>query len=79
MIEDGYHSTNPYHNAVHATDVCQAMHCFLQQTKVNHSFLIHINPSKNNLPIKIPYQQLSRKHSLVLQYRQTSICGNYSS
>ena len=22
---------NPYHNAIHAADVAQAMHCFLQQ------------------------------------------------
>lgn len=34
FIEEGYHSTNPYHNSVHATDVTQAMHCFLQEEKV---------------------------------------------
>lgn len=34
LIEEGYHSTNPYHNAIHATDVTQAMHCFLQETKI---------------------------------------------
>jgi hypothetical protein len=31
IIEDGYHWRNPYHNAVHAADVTQAMHCFLQE------------------------------------------------
>lgn len=35
LIEEGYHSTNPYHNAIHATDVTQAMHCFLQEDKVS--------------------------------------------
>ncbi|XP_043509502.1 high affinity cAMP-specific 3',5'-cyclic phosphodiesterase 7A-like [Frieseomelitta varia] len=30
----GYHSTNPYHNRIHATDVTQAMHCFLQEEKI---------------------------------------------
>jgi hypothetical protein len=35
LIEDGYHSTNPYHNAVHAADVTQAMHCYLQEKEVN--------------------------------------------
>lgn len=35
LIEEGYHSTNPYHNSIHATDVTQAMHCFLQEEKVN--------------------------------------------
>jgi hypothetical protein len=34
LIEEGYHSTNPYHNSIHATDVTQAMHCFLQEEKV---------------------------------------------
>lgn len=36
LIEEGYHSTNPYHNSIHATDVTQAMHCFLQEEKVYH-------------------------------------------
>ena len=31
IIEDGYHWRNPYHNGVHAADVTQAMHCFLQE------------------------------------------------
>lgn len=35
LIEEGYHSTNPYHNSIHATDVTQAMHCFLQEEKVS--------------------------------------------
>ena len=31
MIEDGYHNDNPYHNALHAADVCQAMHCYMKE------------------------------------------------
>ncbi|XP_064624341.1 high affinity 3',5'-cyclic-AMP phosphodiesterase 7A-like isoform X3 [Lineus longissimus] len=31
MIEESYHSNNPYHHAVHAADVTQAMHCYLQE------------------------------------------------
>uniref|UniRef100_U5ERI9 Phosphodiesterase n=1 Tax=Corethrella appendiculata TaxID=1370023 RepID=U5ERI9_9DIPT len=34
LIEEGYHSTNPYHNSIHATDVTQAMHCFLQENRI---------------------------------------------
>ena len=34
LIEDSYHNSNPYHNAVHAADVTQAMHCFLKENKV---------------------------------------------
>ncbi|CAM1299145.1 PDE7B (predicted) [Pycnogonum litorale] len=40
MIESEYHSNNPYHNAIHATDVTQAMHCFLQEPKI----LDHLTP-----------------------------------
>lgn len=36
LIEEGYHSSNPYHNAVHAADVTQAMHCYLLENKVNN-------------------------------------------
>ncbi|CAG5125221.1 unnamed protein product, partial [Candidula unifasciata] len=31
LIEQNYHSTNPYHNSVHAADVTQSMHCYLQE------------------------------------------------
>ena len=34
MIEDGYLSTNPYHNSIHAADVTQAMNCYLTEPKV---------------------------------------------
>ena len=34
LIEEGYHGSNPYHNAVHALDVAQAMHCYVNEQKV---------------------------------------------
>lgn len=34
LLEFGYHSTNPYHNSIHAADVTQAMHCFMQENKI---------------------------------------------
>lgn len=37
LIEEGYHSTNPYHNSIHATDITQAMHCFLQENKIKEN------------------------------------------
>ncbi|XP_023217377.1 cAMP-specific 3',5'-cyclic phosphodiesterase 7B-like [Centruroides sculpturatus] len=40
LIEENYHSNNPYHNSVHAADVTQAMHCFLQEQKI----LEHLTP-----------------------------------
>lgn len=33
LVEEGYHQ-NPYHNAIHAADVTQAMHCYIMQEKV---------------------------------------------
>ncbi|KAL7984269.1 hypothetical protein Chor_002839, partial [Crotalus horridus] len=33
MVQEDYHSHNPYHNAVHAADVTQAMHCYLNEPK----------------------------------------------
>ncbi|KAK5853055.1 hypothetical protein PBY51_006877 [Eleginops maclovinus] len=34
MVQDDYHSQNPYHNAVHAADVTQAMYCYLKEPKL---------------------------------------------
>jgi len=39
LVEDGYHQ-NPYHNAVHAADVTQAVNCFMLETKVGGSVLV---------------------------------------
>lgn len=33
-LENGYHDTNPYHNSIHAADVTQAMHCFIQEASI---------------------------------------------
>nr|XP_057912712.1 cAMP-specific 3',5'-cyclic phosphodiesterase 7B-like [Doryrhamphus excisus]XP_057912713.1 cAMP-specific 3',5'-cyclic phosphodiesterase 7B-like [Doryrhamphus excisus] len=33
-LQGDYHSQNPYHNAVHAADVTQAMYCYLQEPKL---------------------------------------------
>ncbi|CAH8648299.1 unnamed protein product [Schistosoma guineensis] len=33
-IEAAYHNFNPYHTALHAADVLQAMHCFISQSQL---------------------------------------------
>ena len=38
-IEDNYHDSNPYHNIIHATDVTQAMYCYLQEKKVGKLYM----------------------------------------
>ncbi|VDP37998.1 unnamed protein product [Schistosoma mattheei] len=35
-IEAAYHNFNPYHTALHAADVLQAMHCFISQSQVSN-------------------------------------------
>ncbi|XP_033736997.1 high affinity cAMP-specific 3',5'-cyclic phosphodiesterase 7A-like isoform X2 [Pecten maximus] len=37
LIEEGYHDNNPYHNAVHAADVTQAIHCYLQEKQLQYT------------------------------------------
>ncbi|XP_068603903.1 high affinity 3',5'-cyclic-AMP phosphodiesterase 7A [Brachionichthys hirsutus] len=37
VIQEDYHSDNPYHNAVHAADVTQAMYCYMQEPKLAKS------------------------------------------
>lgn len=37
MVQEDYHSDNPYHNAVHAADVTQAMYCFMREPKVRRA------------------------------------------
>lgn len=41
MLEEGYRSSNPYHNAVHAVDVAQAMHCYINEYRVR----LHLHTS----------------------------------
>lgn len=39
MVEEAYHPENCYHNATHAADVTQALHCLLKEPKVWNSLL----------------------------------------
>uniref|UniRef100_A0A3P8SHM0 Phosphodiesterase 7B n=1 Tax=Amphiprion percula TaxID=161767 RepID=A0A3P8SHM0_AMPPE len=40
MVQEDYHSQNPYHNAIHAADVTQAMYCYLKEPKLAE----HLSP-----------------------------------
>lgn len=45
LLQEDYHSDNPYHNAVHAADVTQAMYCFLQEPMVHDQNRKSLYPS----------------------------------
>lgn len=48
MVQEDYHSQNPYHNAVHAADVTQAMHCYLKEPKVREHSHFYISHTQRN-------------------------------
>ncbi|XP_050360652.1 uncharacterized protein LOC126780319 isoform X2 [Nymphalis io] len=85
MIEEGYHSTNPYHNSVHAADVTQAMHCFLQQKQIRDhlepieilaSLLAAIAHDIDHPGVNQPFLIATSNHLAAL-YQNTSVLENH--
>ncbi|XP_063393934.1 uncharacterized protein LOC134679049 [Cydia fagiglandana] len=85
LIEEGYHSTNPYHNSVHAADVTQAMHCFLQQKQIRDyleplevmaSLLAAIAHDMDHPGVNQPFLIATSNHLATL-YRNTSVLENH--
>ncbi|XP_021190851.3 dual specificity calcium/calmodulin-dependent 3',5'-cyclic nucleotide phosphodiesterase 1 isoform X2 [Helicoverpa armigera] len=85
LIEEGYHSSNPYHNSVHAADVTQAMHCFLQQERIRDhltpleilaSLLAAIAHDMDHPGVNQPFLIATSNHLATL-YRNTSVLENH--
>ncbi|KAL4717691.1 hypothetical protein ACJJTC_000840 [Scirpophaga incertulas] len=85
MIEEGYHSTNPYHNSIHAADVTQAMHCFLQQKQIRDhlepleimaSLLAAIAHDMDHPGVNQPFLIATSNHLAAL-YNNTSVLENH--
>ncbi|XP_072931355.1 uncharacterized protein [Epargyreus clarus] len=85
IIEEGYHSTNPYHNSVHAADVTQAMHCFLQQERIREhmqpmevlgSLLAAIAHDLDHPGVNQPFLIATSNHLAAL-YNNTSVLENH--
>jgi len=58
MVQEDYHSQNPYHNAVHAADVTQAMYCYLKEPKVMNNTVFrhtHTHTTRPELLLDIFY------------------------
>lgn len=85
LIEEGYHSTNPYHNSIHATDVTQAMHCFLQEYKIFEymepieimsSLLGAVTHDLDHPGVNQPFLIATSNHLAAL-YENTSVLENH--
>ncbi|XP_060874567.1 uncharacterized protein LOC132948206 isoform X5 [Metopolophium dirhodum] len=85
LIEEGYHSTNPYHNAIHATDVTQAMHCFLQEDKIKNfltpleimaSLIAAVAHDLDHPGVNQPFLIATSNHLATL-YENTSVLENH--
>ncbi|XP_050432949.1 high affinity cAMP-specific 3',5'-cyclic phosphodiesterase 7A-like isoform X2 [Adelges cooleyi] len=85
LIEEGYHSTNPYHNSIHATDVTQAMHCFLQEEKIKKfltpleimaSLIAAVAHDLDHPGVNQPFLIATSNHLATL-YENTSVLENH--
>ncbi|XP_040850813.1 high affinity cAMP-specific 3',5'-cyclic phosphodiesterase 7A isoform X1 [Ochotona curzoniae] len=85
MIQEDYHSQNPYHNAVHAADVTQAMHCYLKEPKLANSvtpwdiLLSLIAAATHDLDhpgVNQPFL-IKTNHYLATLYKNTSVLENH--
>ncbi|KAK2519856.1 Pde7a isoform A [Columba livia] len=85
MVQEDYHSQNPYHNAVHAADVTQAMHCYLKEPKLSKSLtpwdvlLSLIAAATHDLDhpgVNQPFL-IKTNHYLATLYKNTSVLENH--
>ncbi|XP_027750485.1 high affinity cAMP-specific 3',5'-cyclic phosphodiesterase 7A isoform X5 [Empidonax traillii] len=85
MVQEDYHSQNPYHNAVHAADVTQAMHCYLKEPKLSRSLtpwdvlLSLIAAATHDLDhpgVNQPFL-IKTNHYLATLYKNTSVLENH--
>lgn len=85
LVQDDYHSQNPYHNALHAADVTQAMHCYLRQPKLAQSLtsfdilvgvLAAATHDLDHPGVNQPFL-VKTHHYLASLYRNTSVLENH--
>uniref|UniRef100_A0A672J0H9 Phosphodiesterase n=1 Tax=Salarias fasciatus TaxID=181472 RepID=A0A672J0H9_SALFA len=85
MVQEDYHSGNPYHNAVHAADVTQAMYCYLQEPMLAKSLtsydillglLAAATHDLDHPGVNQPFL-IKTDHYLAKLYRNTSVLENH--
>ncbi|XP_072306889.1 high affinity 3',5'-cyclic-AMP phosphodiesterase 7A isoform X2 [Eucyclogobius newberryi] len=85
MVQEDYHSDNPYHNAVHAADVTQAMYCYMREPKLAKSLtsydillglLAAATHDLDHPGVNQPFL-IKTDHYLASLYRNTSVLENH--
>ncbi|XP_066576538.1 high affinity 3',5'-cyclic-AMP phosphodiesterase 7A isoform X2 [Amia ocellicauda] len=85
MVQEDYHSQNPYHNAVHAADVTQAMHCYLKEPKLSKDLtswdillglLAAATHDLDHPGVNQPFL-IKTNHYLAALYKNTSVLENH--
>lgn len=85
MVQEDYHNQNPYHNAVHASDVIQAMHCYLREPKLAKSLtscdillglLAAATHDLDHPGVNQPFL-IKTNHHLASLYQNTSVLENH--
>ncbi|XP_026035303.1 high affinity 3',5'-cyclic-AMP phosphodiesterase 7A isoform X2 [Astatotilapia calliptera] len=85
MVQEDYHSDNPYHNAVHAADVTQAMYCYLREPMLAKSLtskdillglLAAATHDLDHPGVNQPFL-IKTDHYLATLYRNTSVLENH--
>ncbi|XP_036377216.1 high affinity cAMP-specific 3',5'-cyclic phosphodiesterase 7A isoform X3 [Megalops cyprinoides] len=85
MVQEDYHRQNPYHNAVHAADVTQAMYCYLREPKLSKSLtscdillglLAAATHDLDHPGVNQPFL-IKTNHYLAALYRNTSVLENH--
>uniref|UniRef100_UPI00398F2AE9 high affinity 3',5'-cyclic-AMP phosphodiesterase 7A-like isoform X1 n=1 Tax=Pristiophorus japonicus TaxID=55135 RepID=UPI00398F2AE9 len=85
MVQEDYHRNNPYHNAVHAADVTQAMHCYLKEPKIAKSvcpwdvllgLLAAATHDMDHPGVNQPFL-IKTSHYLASLYKNTSVLENH--
>ncbi|XP_071964711.1 high affinity 3',5'-cyclic-AMP phosphodiesterase 7A-like isoform X2 [Antedon mediterranea] len=85
LIHRGYHGKNPYHNATHAADVTQAMHCYISDPKLFEnlqpieimSSLLAATTHDLDHPAVNQVFLINCKHHLASLYKNNSVLENH--
>ncbi|XP_033125762.1 high affinity cAMP-specific 3',5'-cyclic phosphodiesterase 7A-like isoform X2 [Anneissia japonica] len=85
LIHKGYYNVNPYHNATHAADVTQAMHCYihdqklfsnLQPIEIMSALLAAMTHDLDHPGVNQVFL-ITCKHHLASLYKQNSVLENH--